>query len=154
MTTAPREDTVDAALSMPTPGKLGALAAPITYDAVKRALERMWEKELTIKELFGMDSAFKDGGMGTWRDLPRQTINVPLDSIRPTQDTVHKATVLRYQREGVDPQNLPELVRAPDGSGYYVVDGHHRIVAQVAGNPRSVQADLIGEYTSLTPKGK
>lgn len=79
------------------------------------------------------------------RDGSGVTINVPLDQIIPTQETLKASSVQSLVDGRVSKNNKPpEVIAVPGKNKYILLDGHHRLAAEIKKGKFSALVVVIG----------
>lgn len=77
-------------------------------------------------------------------------LNIDVDNIVPTQSTVKSEGVTKYQTGVGQFQNKPVEVIAANGK-YILLDGHHRVTADVLNGKQYVLARIVGRVSEPLP---
>lgn len=157
-----------ASIMVPNPGGLaaglgkGAALLPLaagmtkvgkTEDALGRMMAASGKDSLIpISEVFKRQMVDPPMTSFIKGSKPRDAV-VPIDSISPTQSEIHAEGLLdklMFQAEGgslrdTTTKTLPEAIKR--GDEYILLDGHHRVAAEIARGSTNVPIHIIGETT-------
>jgi hypothetical protein len=83
-------------------------------------------------------------------DVPRIELEVPVKLLQATQKHVNPRIVAKYRTGTGDSQGyLPEVVLNTKTGKYLIIDGHHRVVAEVLKGLDPIKVEKVGE---IAPK--
>ena len=81
------------------------------------------------------------------KGFKEHTASVNTSAIIPTQEHVKHEGVAKYVESGERQhrltKQLPEVIK--DGDKYYLMDGHHRVSADIFGGKQSIQVRVVGD---------
>lgn len=81
-----------------------------------------------------------------YSDVARVEIEVPIDKLQATQKDVDSSIVSAYVKGHGDFQGqMPEVVLSKQNGKYLIIDGHHRVAAEILKGREKIKVELVGE---------